>query len=251
MMVFWLCLKTARWTYVATLYLLSDKPDDEKRHLEYAIVVPPLNRTILDLVISVVFIFDDFHHRLCWYFQHGVNEMEDRLENYRKQYGSVPEWNTWFMEVDKVLGQTKENRDAVCANQAHHDNYFPHPGKILSKSKNLFKDSSLHDYLTYLNDWFYGHLSSASHSSFDGLLEKSAQLLRMEAKDETQTEFAKKYKSDCVFTQITLVLCLVSEIIVGAGFDNKADAAYLWGIVNSYWKEAEELYELRYRALLA
>ena len=45
-------LKNARWTYVATLDLLADKPEDKKWHLEYAVVIPPLNRTILDMVFN-------------------------------------------------------------------------------------------------------------------------------------------------------------------------------------------------------
>src|SRR5262245_11870005 len=113
-LVFLLSLKTARWTYVASLYLLSDKPDDSRRHLEYAVVVPPLSRTILDLVVSVLFIFDDFGDRLCWYFEHGVGQMEERLKNYQSLYGGVPEWSDWFMDFANVIGQMKSNRDLVC-----------------------------------------------------------------------------------------------------------------------------------------
>jgi hypothetical protein len=248
--VFDLSLKIARWTYVASLYLLSDKPEDIRRHLEYAVVVPPLNRTILDMVISVVFVFDDFHDRLCWYFQHGVGQMEERLTNYRNIYGALPEWDQWFKYSEGMITQMKANRDLVCVGQYAHVGYFPHPGKILGKSDKWFKDPRIHEYLVHLNLWFYRQLSSSSHNHFDGLLEKAAQILRIESKEETQIEFAKKYKSDCMLTQITLVLCLVSEIIAAVGFDNKAKADYVWGILQAYWTEAQDLYQMRYRDLL-
>jgi hypothetical protein len=176
--------------------------------------------------------------------------MEERLKNYQSLYGGVPEWSDWFKDFANVIGQMKANRDLACTGYSSHTGLFPHPGKILGKAARFFKNPRVHEYLRHLNDWFYKQLSSSSHSHFDGLLEKAAQVLRIEAKDDSQIEFAMKYKSDCIFTQITLVLCLVSEIIVGAGFDNKKEAAYVWGILNSYWTEAAELYKLRYGDLL-
>ena len=66
-----------------------------------------------------------------------------------------------------------------------------------------------------------------------------------------QLEIAQKYESDCVFQQFTLTLCLVSEIIAAAGFENKPQAAYIWGILFQYWGHAQDLHAKRYQNLLS
>jgi len=83
------------------------------------------------------------------------------------------------------------------------------------------------------------------------LAERTAQILRLKVDDETQWKIAQKYKSDCMFQQITLILCLVSEIIAAAQFDNRSHAAYIWGILTAYWGEAKELHATRYQELLS
>ena len=108
---FLLFLKIARWTYVASLYLLADKPEDPKRHLEYAIAVPPLNRTILDSVFNVVFIFDDFDDRLCWYFQSGLEEVQRKLARFKRKYSGDPAWSPWFLKAETLGNPFAESRD--------------------------------------------------------------------------------------------------------------------------------------------
>ena len=228
-------LKNARWTYVATLDLLADKPEDKKWHLEYAVVIPPLNRTILDMVFNCVFIFDDFADRVCWYFEDGEKETQERLGLYKQKYSNNPEWAPWFTEADNaMLGTMTKARESVSRGEApvkRPMKHFPHPGGMLDIRRITFKVSKNRQFLTELNDWLYKQLSGSSHSHWAGLAEKSAQILRIETSDPLQREMAKKYKSDCVMTQITLLLCLVSEIIHFAGFDNRAKAAYVWGVI--------------------
>jgi hypothetical protein len=242
--------KVARWTYVASLYLLADSPPDPSRHLEYAVVVPPLNRTILDMTFSAVFIFDDFDDRLCWYLHSGLDEVQRKIQRFKVQYGADPAWSTFFARIGAAESPFLKNRDAVCRGRAPaYKGRFPHPGKIISGSI-PFKDASRLDFLKYLNDWFYRDLSSSAHGHWSGLAERAAQVLRMQVDDDTQQRYAQKYKSDCIMQQITLILCLLSEIVVAADFDNKAQATYLWGILTSYWGEAKEVYEKRYQHLL-
>ena len=95
-------LKTTRWTYVATCYLLADKPQDPRRHLEFAVAVPPLNRTVLDLVFNAVFIFDDYNERLCWYLESGLNEVNKRISQFRNTYAGNPAWDHWLAESAQI-----------------------------------------------------------------------------------------------------------------------------------------------------
>lgn len=84
-----------------------------------------------------------------------------------------------------------------------------------------------------------------------GLGSRTAQILRIEAKDDAQRKYAQKYKSDCVVEQIALTLCVVGEIIAAAQFDNKSQASYIWTILAEYSLMTKELYEMRYRRLLS
>ena len=245
---FLFALKTARWTYVATCYLLADKPEDTHRHLEFAIAAPPLNRTVLDLVFNVVFIFDDFHEHLCWYLESGLNEAEKVIARFRNTYAGNPAWDPWLAEFATSNAPFADTRDRVCSAKQPPKRPFPHPGGIL---KQKFKSPDALKFLNYLNDWFYRDLSSSSHGHWRGLGSRTAQVLRMEAKDDAQLKHAQKYKSDCLVEQVALTLCLVSEIIAAAQYDNKPQANYIWGVLAAYSLMAKELHEMRYQKLLS
>lgn len=245
---FLFALKTARWTYVATCYLLADTPEDPHRHLEFAVAAPPLNRTVLDLVFNVVFIFDDYNERLCWYMESGLNEIERTIARFRNTYAGNPAWDQWLAEFAKANAPFTDTRDRVCSGKLPPKKRFPHPGGIL---KEKFKCADSLKFLNYLNDWFYRDLSSSSHGHWRGLGSRTAQIFRIETKDDAQIKYAQKYKSDCLVEQVALMLCLVSEIIAAAQFDNKSQANYIWGILAAYSLMTKELHEMRYQKLLS
>jgi len=241
-------LKTARWTYVATCYLLADKPADRHRHLEFAVAAPPLNRTVLDLVFNAVFIFDDYSERLCWYLESGLNEVNKKIAQFQNTYGGNPAWDPWLAQFGQINAPFAETRDRVCSGIQPSKRRFPHPEAILRQK---FKSGDSLKFLNYLNDWFYRDLSSASHGHWMGLGNRATQILRIEANDDIQLKHAQKYKSDCLVEQVALVLCLVSEIIAAAQFDNKPQADYIWGILAAYSLMTKELHEMRYQKLLS
>jgi hypothetical protein len=49
---------------------------------------------------------------------------------------------------------------------------------------------------------------------------------------------------------VTLVLAISTEINEIGKFDQKANLAYLWGILIHNRTEAQEVYDLRYRTML-
>lgn len=243
-------VKLARWSYVATLYLLADQPPDPKRHLEYAVVVPPVNRTILDSLFNVIFIFDHYPDRLCWYLQSGFEEVQRKLGRFERAYSGDLAWQDWLRNAKASLNPFARSRDEVCSGKAPNTKgRFPHPGRMLCRDVH-FSRPELRDFLLYLNEWFYGDLSSSAHAHWSGLTERILQILRLESKDELQHKLSRKFKSDSVMQQMTLTLALASEVIAFASFDNKGKAAYVWGILAAYWGEAKDLFSKRYAKLL-
>ena len=60
-----------------------------------------------------------------------------------------------------------------------------------------------------------------------------------------------KPKSDSVFTAITLVVAICTEVNALGHFERDEPIEYLWGVLTGYSGEAQALYRRRYAALLS
>lgn len=59
-----------------------------------------------------------------------------------------------------------------------------------------------------------------------------------------------KSRSDDVFTTITLLVTLLSELEIEFRFGLSDRLKFLWGIIQEYWGEATDLYSRRYSTAL-
>jgi hypothetical protein len=75
LMLFVVLMRFAKNSFMSVRYLCADTPDDSKRKLNFALAVPTINRQLLDLLFSVVYMFDDINVRsdeyeragcMCW-----------------------------------------------------------------------------------------------------------------------------------------------------------------------------------------
>jgi hypothetical protein len=98
-----------------------------------------------------------------------------------------------------------------------------------------------------MNAWFYRELSSASHLSLPGLMDRARHLL--EENDEARQRGLDKYRSDCMFTTLTLLLALISELEIGLRLNLAERCKYLWVLLD-VWGPAQELYAERYAKVL-
>jgi len=234
-------------TYKSIRFLCADKPENPFRKMEYSISVPPLVRTILDHVFTVVFLFQDLPERTIWYYKSGWRELHDEHQRMLKKYSSDPDWGEWFRKKEDLLKDIKKSWGITPEEEKDPKKikWWPNPGQMKSH-KNLSKDRR--DYLTYLNDWYYRELSAASHLSWPGLASRASHLLNPNM--EEQKRVLNKFRSDCAMRTITLIIALISEIQIECNYDDFAKRVkYLWGILNAYWGEAKEIYESRYEGL--
>src|SRR5207244_2630765 len=65
-------------TYRTIRYFCADKSDDGARKLQYALSAPPMARTILDALFTIIFLFEDLPARTAWYVRAGWREMEEK-----------------------------------------------------------------------------------------------------------------------------------------------------------------------------
>ena len=108
--------------------------------------------------------------------------------------------------------------------------WFPNPGKMPVQTAGWRQD-----YLRYLNDWFYRGLSAESHPSLNGFGKRAGFLFAPSPEDRRRV--LDKSRSDDVFTTITLVVALLSELEIEFRFGLSDRLKYVWGIIQEYWGE--------------
>src|SRR5688572_20979131 len=74
-LVFRLKTQLAFTTYQSIVYLSAERPADFARKAAFTSSVPPLSRSILDTLYSIIFILEDVAPRIAWYYRAGWREM--------------------------------------------------------------------------------------------------------------------------------------------------------------------------------
>ncbi len=251
--LFLLTLKTASATYRSVRWLCADKPPDPDRRLDYAVSVPPLNRTILDNLFTMIFVMEDLPSRCEWFFKADCSETRIELKRYEAEYGHLPEWRAWLVRLaahsDGGIAFAGISPDEI-ANPSSIPGW-PNPGKMVNykvSSKSPLPPTRA--FLKYLNDWFYADLSQQSHLGGSGLIKRAGGLINDYRRNpESETEL-RRYKNSKVGETIALVLALASEIEAYLNFGLREKAQYVWGVVSPYIVVAKELHEKRYASLL-
>jgi len=247
-------VKVADNTYRTIRFICADIPRDPARKADYALSVPALNRVILDSLFTVVFILEDLPSRCQWYLKSGWRALAEELQQYRRSYANLPEWQPWLSELENLVKTGIGIYNITPEEQSDPTRIprWPNPGKMphykVSGRKPL-PDSR--QFLAYLNDWFYRELSSQAHLSFEGLLKSAAPLFRetfLRAQQERLEEVQlPRFKQIQVGRTLMLVLALLSEIEVCLNFGLRAKLSYLWTVLGSYSPETKEVYDKRYQ----
>jgi hypothetical protein len=104
--VLYFTFKVARNTYKTVMFICADKPKDSSRLLSYSVSCPPIVRSLVDSLFTLVFILEDLDARASWYHKSGWREHEERYVRYKEAYGADPEWA-------KYLDQLKKGQEAA------------------------------------------------------------------------------------------------------------------------------------------
>jgi hypothetical protein len=101
-------VRFAHNSYNAVRYLCADTPPDADRKPNYVLVVPNINRQLLDLLFSLVYMLDDLSPRSLEYQRAGWRELTEEYEQYHTRFAKDPEWKTHFELVREVLKNTAD-----------------------------------------------------------------------------------------------------------------------------------------------
>src|ERR1700733_8703941 len=80
-------------------YICAEKPPDPNRSLKYSLSAPPLNRTILDNLFSMIFVLEDLHGRCLWYHKAAWREQRLELDRYLAEYSKLKPWQEWLARL--------------------------------------------------------------------------------------------------------------------------------------------------------
>lgn len=241
-------IKITKINYDVIRYILADYPEDNARKASFCIAAFPIARTILDSLFSIVFLFDNPVENAKWYMRSSWREHREELDRFMERYSADPDFNEYIENRNKWL---TESADEMLISKEERFQmtripYWP-VGHQMIKHQKLSAPRKA--FLEYLNKWFYGSLSSASHLSGPRLIPAMLLLKGMEGGGPLSLTF-QRYKSEAMFTAITLQLAILSECISQLDLEYREKAKYLWVILGDYWPPTKEIYSNRYQSLL-
>ncbi len=105
--------------------------------------------------------------------------------------------------------------------------------------------------MKYLDDFFYTDLSQQAKLGAWGIIKRAGFLIDEIHSMPDVEEQLRKYRYAQIGQAVTLVLALASEIEAHFDFGLKEQARYVWSVAAPFIVVANEVYEKRYRELLA
>jgi hypothetical protein len=251
--LFLLTVRIADVTSRSIRWLSAEKPPNPARIPEYCLSVPPLNRTILDNLFTVMFVLEDFPGRCQWYHKAAWREERLELDRYIAEYGHLHEWQEWLgkLKAHSDFGVRFLGISAAEVAQPSTMRSWPNAGamsgyglspKVPAPPSRVF--------MKYLDDWFYKDLSQQAHLGGTGLMKRASVFLCDRHDPERQAALRKNNYSWWGQT-IILMLALASELEDYFKFGLRERVQYLWGLTVPVIVVAKEVYDKRYAALLS
>lgn len=246
--------------YDTIMWISADLPKDPRRKM-LVLSVSPLVRTLFEELMSLIFIFQDVSRLIPCLIMTNYTEIWIEREHAKKYHGNDSRWDNYISGLDQRLtdiGNSLNLTPDQIAKPRKFIGRWPTPGKMVDELKKQFKTSPDIPFMEYVNSWIYRSLSGDSHLNFEGLIRRGNFYAGKEAKekfgeDKYKTVFKNSfdsYKMEMIWTTLTLLLSIVSEIDAHFHYGLKDRAKFLWVIFEQHSDLAKEFYERRYQNLL-
>jgi hypothetical protein len=243
-------LRITRNSYEAISFLCSTAEDAAKRKKEFVFIVPPVNRQIMDLLFSLVYMIDDFPTRSMDYELSAYRDARKECDKYYGRFGADPKWHAYFDSI-RDLHKTMEAYLNITPAQKANPELIPY---WLAPYKMLKMSTKSHDYLAFLEKWLYDETSSQAHLKAVGL-HSFAGFILSDFAEENQKKPLERNIEGYIFRHfsrtLAIVLAIVTEIDVFCSLGNRLKLAETWALLGGYAEEASDIYKERYQGLLA
>jgi hypothetical protein len=249
--LFLLMFRFTKNSYEAASFLCSDSDDAPKRKREFALLLPPTNRQLLDLLFTLVFMLDDFPTRSLAYELSGYRQAREEYDKFHARYGTNPKWQKHFVTLREWL-PTMGKYASITPEQKADPTVIPRWYAPYRLMKTATKSQP---FMEFLEKWLYGETSAQAHLNASGLFTVGATLLPDFAPDDEQKRIAEqnfeKYKFRHFSRTLITVLAIASEIDTFCQLKNRETLTRLWVLLGGHADEADDVYKLRYQGMLA
>jgi hypothetical protein len=238
--------------YEAVSFICSDSDDNPKCKREFVFILPPTNRQLLDLLFTLVFMLDDFPTRSVAYELGGYRQARETYDKFYARYGAStnPKWQAHFLTLQEWLPKM-ETYLSITPEQKAKPALIPYwraPYRLMQTP------TRSQPFMEYLEKWLYGETSAQAHLNAAGLFSIGAFLINelapeFEREAMSNTNFDKFKFRHFVRTLVT-VLAIASEVDTFCRLNNREALTRMWVTLGGYSEEADNIYKLRYQAML-
>lgn len=235
------------WTsYRAVAFLAADVEDDRPRKPTCVLLIPPINRQLLDLLFSLAYMLDDFSKRSLLYQQAGWRELFESEQQQKTAFSSNKEWHPHFRNLESIRAKMAEWY-SITPEQQKNRSLIPYWQTPLQLKDEKTK---CRPFLRYLEDWLYRDTSAQAHLSFGGLYPIAMFLLPDLMTDQfdkfMRDRSLEQYRFVHISRTAVIFLAIATEMDTYCTLQNREAINYLWAIFNEHVAEAKEMWEIRY-----
>lgn len=248
-------------TWRASRFLSSNNLE-HGREVQFLFAVPPLTRTILDALLTVIFMFDDPAANVRRYYAGAWRDRYEKHHQLVQAYGTDPAWASRLRvdmaDIDQIavlakIGQgERDNLDKRLAGDTTLKplvDYWPNPGRF-GKSLQL-KDPRRAEFVRHMNEYYYGDLSQDSHLGFCGLQRRGGMYA-----EPAEGFDLDRHHTDCrtrfMAEMLTIYSALLSELSCQLAFEHEKKRLRedVWAYLDHSDLDAAGLYKERYEEWL-
>jgi hypothetical protein len=239
------------WHTVA--YLCANQRATEAGWMwDYVLLVPAINRTILDSLFNVVFMLEDLPTRSGWFYESGWRETKEQMEREKAVYAGLPEWQEYLQNLERIvqmgISQFSITPDKI--SDLKKIKYWPNPGKMVQHP--AMPQTGARQFLQYMNDWFYRELSSQTHLSSHGIQMVGMLAIRRDygpvVQKQIESEQFESFRAQQVTRTAISVLCVVTEVNQTFALKLDNELKGLWADLVESIPESLEVFDKRYAA---
>jgi hypothetical protein len=267
-------VRVAQVLYSAVVFIIADQPPEPARNPKYALVLPSINRQLIDLYVTLLYILDDFFPRVREYQQSGWKDMKKHVESEIEKHGHDPVWAEYICTQQAILDKTANAYDVTTKQQANLDliPWWDTPNRIKKKLEKKEKGHATNPatappltkneatILHVINEW-WGGTSQIAHMAFSGLLDITPFLMATDLLGDVYNPAAEEHQlRSFTFEHFQRTALLTVSVLTEVNLFMKLDNL---DAIHSIWKkfvestaatpapsEAKEIYRVRYRDLL-
>jgi len=270
----YLFIRIAQVLYSAAVFIIADQPPEPARNPKYALILPSINRQLIDLYVTLLYILDDFLPRVRQYQQSGWKDLKKHTESEIEQHGKDPVWAEHIRSLQSALDSAAIAYDVTREQQNDWRSipWWDTPNRMKGKleqkamrhakypgtAPSLTKNEATILHIIY--EW-WGGTSQIAHMAFSGVLEITPHVMATDLMGGASNPALEEYKlQSFTFEHFQRTALLAFSVLTEVNLFMKLDNL---DAIRSIWKkfiestaatpapsEAREIYTVRYRELL-